>query len=160
MCHQFNPRHAPAGDLVAILHRIQDDNRNRTAGNACWCRLLLSKSCGSEIVGELRCEEPTQADKLQGQKLHVTIWTYANEHIHAAPARKQRVPNPVFARFPLVTGAGPTIVSRASRDTDGRDECGRRDFDLTVDERGIVGREVDVTNEQGQVLGRGIIGWN
>ncbi|KIX97452.1 uncharacterized protein Z520_06904 [Fonsecaea multimorphosa CBS 102226] len=84
--------------------------------------------------------------------------TYANEHFQSAPV--QRSSNPVFVRFALIAGAGPTVVSPDSRDSNHTHGLDRRDFDLTVDERGIVGREVDVANEQGQVLGRGIIGWN
>ncbi|OAP55745.1 hypothetical protein AYL99_09897 [Fonsecaea erecta] len=155
MCCQSKPRHAPAGDLVAILHRIRDNNRLQTVSNTCWCRLLLSKSCQNEILGELRCEEPSHAKRFQGEKLNVTIWTYANEHFRSVPAKKPA--NPVFVRFALIAGAGPIVVSPSSPDANG---LGRRDFDLTADDRGIVGREVDVANEQGQVLGRGIIGWN
>ncbi|OCT54134.1 hypothetical protein CLCR_00207 [Cladophialophora carrionii] len=156
MCYQSKPRHTAAGDLIAILHRVHDDDWIQTAGNTCWCRLLLSNTCRGEILGELRCEEPRNTKKFLGQKLNVTVWTYATEHTQPVPA--QRYQNPVFVRFALIAGAGPTVVNPDAGG--GLDGVDRRDFDLTVADRGIVGREVDVANEQGKVLGRGIIGWN
>ncbi|KIW92574.1 uncharacterized protein Z519_06421 [Cladophialophora bantiana CBS 173.52] len=156
MCSQPSPRDAPPGDLVAILHRIRDDNQNQKVNNTCWCRLLLSKTCRGEILGELRCEGPSNSKKFLGQKFNVTIWTYANEHAQSVPARRSH--NPVFVRFAVIVGASPVVVCASSRDS--LDGLGCGDFDLTANDRGIVGREVDVANEQGQVLGRGIIGWN
>lgn len=74
MCSQSNPRLAPAGDLVAILHALRDQKRSTKVSNRCWCRLLLSKSRQDEILVELKPEEPCDAQKFLGRIFNVTVW--------------------------------------------------------------------------------------
>lgn len=85
------------------------------------------------------------------------VRTYAKEPLQSTVT--EGFQNPVFVRFPVVTGSGPMVVN--PNPLDHRDGLYHRNFDLTVDyDRGVVGREVDVADEHGRLLARGIIGWN
>lgn len=61
-------------------------------------------------------------------------------------------PSPILGQFSVLAGAVPGAVIPK--------KTASHVLDLTVGERGVVGRPVYIVDDLGRSLGRGIIGWN
>ena len=64
--------------------------------------------------------------------------------------------SPILSQFSILSGSAPEVV--VPKMCERLANAGL--FDLTVGERGAVGRTVHLADERGQLLGNGVIGWN
>jgi len=69
---------------------------------------------------------------------------------------KQTPESPILVHFSIISGAVPDVVVPKTTEQ----STNSRPLDLTAGEQGLVGSSVHVTDEGGELLGRGVIGWN
>ncbi|KIV84976.1 hypothetical protein PV11_00721 [Exophiala sideris] len=153
MCGPSKPRNAPAGDLVAIIRPLLTEASARLTQRGLEpCRLLFTKTPTGQIVAELRAEEAEDMEQFSQRRLDVVIHKYEMRESLQQEHQGITDPSSIFDQFSILPGTIPGAVLSETK--------GSNALDLTVGEHGVVGRPVYIVDDQGQSLGRGIIGWN
>ncbi|KAL2444214.1 hypothetical protein ABEF95_015924 [Exophiala dermatitidis] len=144
-------REVQDGALVAIIRPFLGKDRTNRAISA-GGRLVLSHSSTGEVMSQIKYGD--ELDGTHDTKLQVVVYEDADMREPEVDATARSAD--VFGTFFLTSGRGPEAVRPTWKTP--RSGGIPRDFNLTADDDGLLGRPVLIMNQQGLPIGHGIIG--